>query len=296
WFMHWFKAEAKSSVVHRDQRPGAEFEKCLDCFLWIHVNFAASWRFVRTDRKQRNLNSVAIANFSKAGKVGTVAAVKNGAAVCRDHKSAEVPMQIRQKSCAPVMTGCQRNFERAKLDCLPVIELVHNVEAEIVNQVTYAHRHNDRLVGRYAAQRTPVEMIEMSMSHQDEINRWQMMNFESRLLQTLDYLEPLRPVRIDQDIHFVSLNKKRRVADPRNTNLAFSNFWELRRPRCLITRPSNKKGRNQDAGKKIAFMPVGSWTQPDSGRTLGYRIIRRLANNVSPALLWKTNWHDVQTI
>ena len=106
------------------------------------------------------------------------------------------------------MTRCQRNFERAKLDCLPVIELVHDVEAEIVYQVTYAHRHDDWLVGRNAAQRTPVEMIEMSVSHQDEVDRRQMVNFEARLLQTLDYLEPLRPVRIDQDIHFVSLNKK----------------------------------------------------------------------------------------
>jgi hypothetical protein len=35
-----------------------------------------------------------------------------------------------------------------------------------------------------------------------------MMNLEARLLQTLDYLEPLRPVWIDQDINFVSLNKK----------------------------------------------------------------------------------------
>ena len=208
WFIQRLKAEAKSSVVHRDQRPGAEFEKRLDGFLWIHVNFAASWRFIRTDRKQRNLYPVAIANLSKAGKVGAVAAVKNRAAVCRDDKSTEVAMQIRQKPCAPVMTRCERNFERAKLDGLPVIELVHDVEAEIVYQVTYAHRHNDRLVGSHAAQRPPVEMIEMSVSHQDEINRWQMMNLEARLLQTLDYLEPLRPVRIDQDIDFVGLNKK----------------------------------------------------------------------------------------
>ena len=106
------------------------------------------------------------------------------------------------------MTRCQRNFERAQLDRLPVIELVHDVEAEIVYQVTYAHRHNDWLVGRYAAQRPAVEVIEMSVSHQDEINRWQMMNLEAGLLQTLDYLEPLRPVRIDQDIDFVSLNKE----------------------------------------------------------------------------------------
>ena len=85
---------------------------------------------------------------------------------------------------------------------------MHDAKTEIMHQVSHADRHNDRLVGRYAAQRPPVEMIEMSVSHQDEINRWQMMNLEARLLQTLDYLEPLRPVRIDQDIDFVSLNKK----------------------------------------------------------------------------------------
>src|SRR4029453_11508995 len=110
------------------------------------------------------------------------------------------------------------------------------------------------------------------------------------------YLEPLRPVWIDQHIDFVSLNKKRRVADPRNTNFAFANFWKLRRPRRLITRPFNEKGRNQDAGKKIALMPVGSWTQSYSGGTLGTGTVLRLANNVSPALFWETNWPDVQTI
>jgi hypothetical protein len=85
---------------------------------------------------------------------------------------------------------------------------VHDVKTEIVHQVSHADWHNDRLVGRYAPQRAPVEMIEMSVSHQNEINRWQMMDFESRLFQTLDYFEPLRPVRVNQHIDFVGLNKK----------------------------------------------------------------------------------------
>ena len=120
----------------------------------------------------------------------------------------KVAVQIREKPCTPVMTGRERNFERAQLDCLPVIELVHDLKTEIVHQVSHAHRHNDRLIGRYASQRAPVEMIEMSVSHQNEINRWQMMDFEARLFQALDYLEPLRPVRINQDIDLVGLNKK----------------------------------------------------------------------------------------
>ena len=207
-FVQRFKAEAKSSVVHWDQSLGAELQKGLDRFFWIHVNFPASWRFVSTNGKQRYLDPIALTDFSETGKVGAIPAVKNGAAICRDDKSTEVAVQISQKPRAPVMTRCQRNFERAELDRLPVIELVHDVKTEIVHQVSYAHRHNNWLIGRYAAQRTPVEMIEVSVSHQDEIDRWQMMNFEARLFQALDYLEPLRPVRVDQDVDLVGLNKK----------------------------------------------------------------------------------------
>jgi hypothetical protein len=77
-----------------------------------------------------------------------------------------------------------------------------------MHQVSHAHRHDDWLIGGYPAQRAPVEMIEMSVRNQDEINRRQMMDFEARLLQALDNLEPLRPVGIDQHIDFVGLNKK----------------------------------------------------------------------------------------
>src|SRR5262249_33946964 len=208
WFMQRFEAEAKSSVVHRDQRPGPKLQKSPDRFFWVHVNFAASRRFIRTNGKQRNLDLVAVTDFSKAGKVRAIATVKNGAAVCRDDKSTKVAMQICQKPRTPVMTRCERNFERTQLDCLPVIEFVNDVETEIMHQVPYAHWHDDRLVGRYSAQRSAVEMIEMRVSHQDEINRRQMMNFETRLLETLDYFEPLRPVWIDQDVGFVRLNQK----------------------------------------------------------------------------------------
>src|SRR4029450_6265077 len=172
----------------------------------------------------------------------------------------------------------------------------HDVKTEIMHQISHTHRHDDWLIGGYPPQRAPVEMIEMSVCNQDEINRRQMMNFETWLLEALDYLEPLRPVWIDQHIDFVGLNKKRRVANPGNTNFAFANFWKLRRTRRFVTRSFNEKGRNQDAGKKIALMPVGSRTQSYSRGTLGSGTVPGLANNVSSALFWETNWHDVQTI
>ena len=117
-------------------------------------------------------------------------------------------MQIRQKSCAPVMTRCQRNFERAKLDRLPVIQLMHDMKPEVVHQISHTHWHDDRLICSHATQGAPVEMIEVGMRNQDKINRRQMMNFEAGLFQPLDYLEPFRPDRVDQDIDLVGLNEK----------------------------------------------------------------------------------------
>lgn len=190
-FMQRFKAQAKRSVMHRDQSLRAKLQKGLDRFLWIHVNFPARWRFVSSNRKQSNLDPVAITDFSEARKISAVTAVKNGAAICCNDEPAKVAMQICQKPCAPVMTGCERNLEGTQLDRLPVIELVHDVKTEIMYQISYAHGHNDWLIRRHAPQRAPVKVIEMSVSHQDEINRRQMMNLEARLLQALYYLEPL---------------------------------------------------------------------------------------------------------
>ena len=68
------------------------------------------------------------------------------------------------------------------MDRLPVIELVHDVEPEIVHQISHADRDDDRLIGRDAPQRAPVEMIEVRVRHEDEIDLRQMMNLETGLL------------------------------------------------------------------------------------------------------------------
>src|SRR4030095_6804403 len=121
WFVQRFKPEPKGSVMHWNQRPGAKFQKGLHCFFWIHVNFAASRRFVSPNRKQSNFDRVTVTDFSKSGKVRAIATVKNGATVRRDDESTKVAMQICQKPRTPVMTRCERNLKWTQLDCLPVI-------------------------------------------------------------------------------------------------------------------------------------------------------------------------------
>jgi len=92
-----------------------------------------------------------------------------------------------------MVTRRERNFQGPKLDRLPIVELVDNMKAKVMDQVPDTHRHNNRLIRRNASQRAPIEMIEMGMRNQHKINRRQMMNFEAGLFQPLDHLEPFRP-------------------------------------------------------------------------------------------------------
>ncbi len=79
-------------------------------------------------------------------------------------------MLIGQQPRAPMVTGRKRNLERPGFDLLPLLELVHDIETEIVHQVPHPGRHDDRLVRRDPAQAAPIEMIEMRVGHEDEID------------------------------------------------------------------------------------------------------------------------------
>ena len=134
--------------------------------------------------------------------------MKNRAAIRRDHKPTEIAVRIRKKPGSPVVTRRERNPKRAKFDGLPVVEFVHDVKPEVVDQTSHARWNYDRLIRGYAPQRAPVEVIKMGMGHEYEVNRRQMMDFEPRLFQSFDDLEPFRPNRIDQDVYLVRLDEK----------------------------------------------------------------------------------------
>src|SRR4029077_6525049 len=105
----------------------------------------------------------------------------------------------------------------------------NNMETKIVDQVADSNRHDDWLISRYLPQRAAVEGIKMGVRYKHHVDVRQMMNFESRLLQPFNHLQPLRPDRIDQHIHLVRLNQKRGVADPGDADLARRNRRKLRR-------------------------------------------------------------------
>ena len=70
-------------------------------------------------------------------------------------------MEVGQEARAPMRARRQRNFNGAELHRLPVIELVHDVEAQVVHQIADANRDGDRLIGRDLGERAPVEMVEV---------------------------------------------------------------------------------------------------------------------------------------
>ncbi len=172
------------------------------------MNFTACRRFIGAYGKQRQVDAEAGANFFEAREISCVSTMKNRAAIRRDHKPTEIAVQVRKKPGSPVVTWRERNLERPEFDGLPVVEFVHDVEPEIVDQVPHSRWNHDGLVRGYAAQRAPVEVIKMRMGYEYEVNGRQMMDFEARLFQSFDDLEPFRPNRIDQDVHLMRLDEK----------------------------------------------------------------------------------------
>src|ERR1700730_2513359 len=114
--------------------------------------------------------------------------MKNNPIAGIDGEPAETAVQVGEESGAPVIARCQCHFERPEFHSLPVVELMHNVKAEVMHQIAHTNWHDNRLVSGHLAQGSAIEMIEMRMGDENEIDLRQMMNFKAGLLETLDYL------------------------------------------------------------------------------------------------------------
>ena len=65
-----------------------------------------------------------------------------------------------------------------------MIEFVHALETEIVDEAAHAERHRDGLVGGDGAQGALVEMIKVRVRKQDKIDLWQLIKLERRCGQS----------------------------------------------------------------------------------------------------------------
>ncbi len=119
---------------------------------------------------------------------------------------------------------------------------MHDIESEVVHKITDTDRNHNRLVRSDLRQRPPIEMIEMGMRNQNDVDRWQMMNLETRLLESLNHFQPFRPDRINQHIRFMRLNQERCVPNPSDADLPFPNLREAGLD--MVSRSLGKKRRD----------------------------------------------------
>src|SRR5215212_8797636 len=206
--------------MHRDKSFGPQFDERTHRLLRIHVHFPAGRRVIRTNRQQGDVYIIVFTDFPEPREEGGVSAMKNRSVAEIHREAAESAVQIGQEPRAPMIAGSQRHFDRADLNPLPVIKLVHDIKTEIVNQITDADRNNDRLIGGDFAQGSAVEVIEVRVRHQNDVDVRKMLDLEARFFQTLYNLQPLGPDRVDQHVDFMGLDEKRGMADPGNTDFA----------------------------------------------------------------------------
>ena len=174
-------------------------------------------------------------------------------------------MRIVQHPRAPVMTRRERDAKRPELDALPMIELMHDVEPEIVHEIADADRHDDRLIGRDFAQRAPIEVIEVRMRHEHEIDVRQVEQIEAWFLQPLHHFEPHRPVGVDQHVDLFGLDEERSVTDPGDADLALFQLRKQWQP--ALASALGEERRDENAGEEISLVPVSARPQPDASRS-----------------------------
>jgi hypothetical protein len=100
-------------------------------------------------------------------------------------ESAKTAISIVQDARSPVMAWSQRHTDTAYAQRLPRRQFVHKFEPKIVNKTAYAVGYNDRLQSGDFSQRTPIQMIKMSMCYQDKVDLWQVMKLHAGPLHSL---------------------------------------------------------------------------------------------------------------
>ena len=82
------------------------------------------------------------------------------------------------------------------------------------------------------------------------------------------------------------------MPDPCNADLAFTDYRKLRRH--VFAGSLHEQRWNQNAREEIAFVPIGPRAQSDAGGMPQWNmgiVVWRLANDISPFLFRKADWH-----
>ncbi len=256
--MQGFVAKAESAKMHGDHHLRAEFTKRLQGLFGIHVHIPFRRRFIGADRKQGQLDLGAFSDFFESVKVSGVATVEDRPSGVFNEKTSEPPVAIVQNARPPVPRGGERDLQRPMFKTLPMAQLMDAVKSESMDKATDMLGDSDRLITRDGTKRATIQMIKMGVSNEDQVDGGKVVKFDSGMFDALDDLQPLRPIRVNENAVLGSLNEEGSMPDPRHADLAHREFGEDRLH--AVTVALGEERRDDNFGKKIALVP--SFAQP----------------------------------
>ena len=169
-------------------------------------------------------------------------------------------MLIVQHARAPVMARRQRHAKRAEFDALPMIELMHDVETEIVHEIPDADaapRSADRLRLCAACAGRGDRSARASRGRNRSIGRWKSSKpGRFRRLITFSHIDQFGSMRM---LTSLRLHEERRVPDPGDADFALSSASETAAP--ARGGALREERRDEDAGEEVALVPVSARPQ-----------------------------------
>lgn len=246
--------ESEGAEMHRDHCFCAEFDKRLESLFGIHVNIAFGRGVVGADGQKRDLDIKAVSDFFESVKIRAVAAVEQCASGILDDESAEAAVVVVEDACAPVAGGSEGDAKGTVLKRFPRLELADVIKTKAVNEPSDVLGHGDGLVARDRAQGFAVEMVKVRVRDKHKVDGREVVNFETRLLDTFDDLEPLGPIGIDEDAVLGGLNQERGVTNPGNADLPGDEVGKRGFDFCAVA--FREKRGYDDLRKKISLVPA----------------------------------------
>ena len=145
-------------------------------------------------------------------------------------------MLVVQRPRAPMFARRERHLPVALRKTFPPFQFDDAAEAEIVREVADAARHDADFGMRQFAQGRLVKMVEVRVRQQHQVNRRQILDFQTGALDAFQQKKPVRKIRVNQHVQVRELDEKRGVADPGDGDFAVFQFWENRAARLAVAR------------------------------------------------------------
>lgn len=266
-FVHVFEGEAERPVVHGDKPFRFHVVKNFHGFVGAHVDVAKGFGAIRADGQHGNFRREVIADLFEAVEVRAVAGVINFAALMFEHESAVTAMIVTQRPCAPMFARRERHLPIAMRKTFPPIQLDDALETEIAREITHAPGHHSDFRVRQLAQARLVKMIEVRVREQHEIDGREMLDAQAGAFDALEEKKPIRKIRVDEDVEIGELHEERRMANPRQGDLAARQFGKdrlfmlpgSRRQKSLPNHLAKKRAGIEGFGRSQIFEGTGQF-------------------------------------